>query len=208
QMTRLIDDLLDVSRISRGTIQLHTAVIDVRSVVSQAVEAARSEFESADVELNVALPAEPILVQGDQSRLAQGMGNLLTNAAKFTERRGHVWLTVEREHELVSIRVRDDGIGMAPEDTRRIFDMFVQINSSLERTKGGLGLGLTLVKTIVELHKGRVDVRSTGSGEGTEFTVYLPVMAREAVAAGECAPPTAHTVSDTQRRVLVVDDNV
>jgi len=206
QMTRLIDDLLDVSRISRGTIQLHAALIDVRSVVTQAVEASQPEFQSADVELSVALPDKPIILYADRARLAQVIGNLLNNAAKFTERRGHVWLSVEREHEQVRIRVRDDGIGMAPEDTRRIFDMFVQVDSSLERTKGGLGVGLTLAQTLVELHSGRIEVRSGGSREGTEFTVYLPVMQGEAAPLAESVAASAQ--SNTRRRVLVVDDHL
>ena len=128
-------------------------------------------------ELTVTLPPQPIYLDADPARLAQVVGNLLNNACKFTDRGGHVWLTVEREGDQAVIRVRDNGIGIAADDQSRLFEMFTQVDTSLERSRGGLGIGLTLVKTLVEMHGGTVQVHSDGLGRGSEFTIRLPVVA-------------------------------
>jgi len=175
QLVRLVDDLLDVSRISRGKIELRRERIDLASAVHHAVEAARPLCERMDHELTVTLPPKPMYLNADPARLAQVVGNLLTNACKFTERGGRIWLTVEQEREQVVIRVRDTGIGIAAEQLPHIFEMFTQLDTSLERTQSGLGIGLALVRNLVELHGGTVEVDSAGMGQGSEFMARLPV---------------------------------
>ena len=205
QMTRLVDDLLDMSRITRGSIELRKRHVELAPIVQQAIEAVRAQYACLDHELTVSLPPEPVHLHADPARLAQVIGNLLNNACKFMDRRGHVWLTaVEQDGEAV-IRVRDTGIGIAAEQLTRVFDMFTQVDSSLERSRDGLGLGLTLVKTLVELHGGRVEARSDGLGRGSEFIVRMPVAA---VAHEETvSPPLVTATPAVSRRVLVVDDS-
>jgi PAS domain S-box-containing protein len=174
QMVRLVDDLLDVNRISLGKIELRRARTDVRSVVKHASEAARSLPQWSKRELIISVPPQPIFVNGDPTRLAQVVGNLLSNACKFTEPGGCVRVTVERDGEEAVIRVRDDGIGIAADQIARIFDMFAQVDSSLQRAQSGLGIGLTLVQSLVELHGGTVHAHSGGIGQGSEFVVRLP----------------------------------
>ncbi|MGH8468864.1 MAG: ATP-binding protein [Gammaproteobacteria bacterium] len=205
QMVRLVDDLLDVSRISRGKIELCKEQVELASVVNQAVEAARSLVECIEHELTVTLPPQPVYLNADPTRLAQVVGNLLNNACKFTNKGGRVCLTVEREGEQAVIRVRDNGIGIATDHHSRIFDIFTQVDTSLERSVGGLGIGLMLVKNLVEMHEGMVEVHSAGLGQGSEFAVRLPILVETA------KPPPEPTVSEptptTARRILVVDDN-
>ncbi|MDQ3564040.1 MAG: ATP-binding protein [Pseudomonadota bacterium] len=205
QMVRLVDDLLDVSRISRGKIELCKEQVELASVVNQAVEAARSLVECMEHELTVALAPQPVHLNADPTRLAQVVGNLLNNACKFTNKGGRIWLTVEREGEQAVIRVRDNGIGIAADQLARIFDMFTQVDTSLERSVGGLGIGLTVVKNLAEMHAGMVEVHSAGLGQGSEFVVRLPILVETA------KPPPEPTVSEatptTTRRILVVDDN-
>jgi two-component system, chemotaxis family, CheB/CheR fusion protein len=206
QMVRMVDDLLDVSRISRGKIALRTGRVELASTVHHAVEAARGMYESMDQELTVSVPPEPIYVEADPTRLAQVVGNLLTNACKFTDKAGHISLSVAREADQAIIRVRDSGIGMAAEQLPSIFDMFTQIDTSLERSVSGLGIGLTLVKNIVELHGGSVEVRSAGAGQGSEFVVRLPIMVED----GKPHPLESSDNGSAKvapRRILVVDDN-
>ncbi|MGH8480080.1 MAG: chemotaxis protein CheB [Gammaproteobacteria bacterium] len=216
QLVRLVDDLLDVSRISRGKIELRKERIEVASAVHYAVEAARPLCERMDHELTVTLPPQPVYLNADPTRLAQVVGNLLTNACKFTERGGRIGLTVEREPPrsppsqggaggVAVIRVRDTGIGIATEELPRIFEMFTQLDTSLERSRSGLGIGLTLVKNLVEMHGGTVEVHSAGLGQGSEFMVRLPIV----VETPELPPePAAHAPTPTTaRRILVVDDN-
>jgi PAS domain S-box-containing protein len=205
QMVRLIDDLLDVSRISRGKIELKRQRVELASVVHHAVEAARPLCEGLGHELTVALPLRPIYLTADPARLAQVVGNLLNNACKFTERGGRIDLTVAREGEHAVIRVRDTGIGIAPNDLPRIFEMFAQVDATRERSQGGLGLGLTLVKNLVEMHGGTVEARSGGVGQGAEFIVRLPVLAEPL----PLSPPGPADVgwAAAPRRILVVDDN-
>ncbi|WP_373069977.1 PAS domain S-box protein [Gemmatimonas sp.] len=204
QMVRLVDDLLDVSRISRGKIELRRMRIDLASAVYQAVEVIRPVCTSLDITLTVAMPSEPIYVSADPTRWAQVLGNLLNNACKFTDKGGRIWLDVEREDEVVVIRVRDNGIGIASEQCPRIFEMFTQLDTSLERSVSGLGIGLTLVKTLVEMHDGTVEVESAGLGHGTQFIVRLRIL--EEVPSPPIvavSPPT----SLPPRRILIVDDN-
>ena len=205
QMVRLVDDLLDVSRISRGKIALRKGRVELASVVNHAVEAACSLYESRKHELTVTLPTQPIYLNADPTRLAQVVGNLLNNAFKFTDTGGRIWLTVERDGEQALIRVRDTGLGIAADQLPRIFDMFMQVDSTLERSITGLGIGLTLVKTLVEMHDGTMTGHSAGVGQGSEFVVRLPILADTA------KPPPAPIVNEpmltTARRILVVDDN-
>jgi PAS domain S-box-containing protein len=206
-MARLLDDLLDVSRISRGRIELHNELVDVTSLITRTVEAIRSLIEERRHELTVSLPPEPLRVLGDATRLEQVLTNLLNNAAKYTDPGGHIWMSAEREADEVVLRVRDTGIGISADMLPKIFDLFVQAERRLDRSQGGVGIGLTLVHKLVKMHGGSITASSAGPGRGSEFTVRLPILSGEA--AGE---PARH--SDGQdlaelphRRVLVVDDN-
>jgi PAS domain S-box-containing protein len=194
QLVRLVDDLLDVSRISRGKIELRRERVTLASAVAHAVEAARPLAGSMDQALTVLMPPEPLQLSADPIRLAQVIGNLLTNASKFTRRGGHVRLHVEREGDQAVIRVSDNGVGIAPGHMERIFDMFTQLDTSLERAVGGLGIGLSLVRSLVEMHGGTVSVHSEGLGRGSEFTVRLPLLADAVPAAKDDADlrPDAH----------------
>jgi signal transduction histidine kinase len=174
-IVRLVDDLYDVSRISRGKVELRKEPVELASLVANVVEAARPLTERMGHQLTITLPPESMFLLADSTRLAQVVGNLLNNACKFTNKGGRIWLTVEREREQAVIRVRDSGIGIAAEQLSRIFDMFMQLDTSLERSAGGLGIGLTLVKSFVEMHDGTVEVHSPGVGQGTEFVVRLPL---------------------------------
>jgi PAS domain S-box-containing protein len=207
-MVTLVDDLLDVSRISRGKIEIRPQRIELAPIVQHAVEAARPLYDRRRHELTVELPDEPVWVRADATRMAQIVGNLLSNAAKFTDAGGHVTLTLERVDGQAVVRVRDDGIGIEAESLSRVFDMFVQVDTSLERSQGGLGLGLTLVKSLVELHGGSVEARSDGPGRGSEFAVRLPAL--RAAPAHEV--PRLPIEPAPRRlaggcRILVVDDN-
>ena len=204
-MTRLIDDLLDVTRISRGKIHLRRERLDLEEVVRRTVEDLRSVFVENDVELEVTIAGAPFIVDGDGTRLGQIVGNLLQNAAKFTPRGGRTHLTVAADEDGAHaiLRVRDDGGGIAPDMLPLIFEPFMQADKTLDRSKGGLGLGLALVKGLVELHGGSVSAHSEGLGRGAEFVVRLP-LAAPAIALGS-APPAA--APSGARRVLVIEDN-
>jgi len=175
QLVRLVDDLLDVSRISRGTIGLKMERLELATVVAHAVEATAPLCKQMDHRMTTELPPQSIHVRGDAVRLTQVIGNLLNNACKYSERGGDVRLRVERIGDEAVIAIRDSGIGIDPEQLSRIFDMFVQVDPSIDRSHGGLGVGLTLVKQLVELHGGIVEARSEGAGRGSEFIVRLPV---------------------------------
>jgi PAS domain S-box-containing protein len=175
-MVRQVDDLLDVSRIGRGKIELCMERIELATVVNHAVEAVSPLCENRRHELTVKLPSDPMLVEGDAVRLTQVVGNLLNNACKFTDGGGRIWLTVEQEGEQAVIRVRDTGVGIGASDLHRIFEVFTQADTSLERSREGLGLGLALVKSLVELHGGAVEAHSAGHGQGSEFVVRLPLV--------------------------------
>ncbi|HJT76464.1 MAG TPA: PAS domain S-box protein, partial [Gemmataceae bacterium] len=170
-LTRLVDDLLDVNRITSGKIQLRKEAVDLAAVVARAVETVRPLLDARKHELTVALPPEAVRLEADATRLAQVVGNLLTNAAKYTAAGGHVWLSAGREGGEVVLRVRDTGVGIPPAMLGKVFDLFAQLDRSLARSEGGLGLGLTLVKNLVELHGGTVEAHSEGPGKGSEFVV-------------------------------------
>ncbi|AGA25175.1 hybrid sensor histidine kinase/response regulator [Singulisphaera acidiphila] len=206
-MSRLLDDLLDVSRFTRGKIQLRREPIDLAALVPLAVETARPLIEMNGQELTVTLPDRPVRLEGDPTRLAQVVGNLLNNAAKYSEPGGKITLSLECAGEESLLRVRDTGIGMSAEMLPRVFDLFSQADLSLDRSQGGLGIGLTLVRSLVEMHGGSITASSPGLGHGSEFVVQLPILA-----AG--SPPPIPTIVDVTeaavagpRRVLVVDDH-
>ena len=175
------------------------------TVVHQAIETVRPLFNRMHQELTVAVPPHPTYLDADPARLAQVVGNLLNNASKFTDKGGHVWLTVEQEGEQAVIRVRDNGIGIAADSLPRVFDMFAQVDSSLERSRDGLGIGLTLVRTLVEMHGGTVEVRSDGLGRGSEFVVRLPVLAEMPTPLSPVR--VSEPMPSVGRRILIVDDN-
>jgi PAS domain S-box-containing protein len=206
QMARLVDDLLDTSRITQGRIELRKEPIELAPVLDQALEAARALNRRMNQEVTVTRPAQPIYLDADRARLAQVVGNLLNNASKFTDKGGHIWLTVERNEGNVAIRVRDTGIGIAPEHLPRLFEMFAQVDTSLERSRDGLGIGLTLVKTLVEMHGGTVEAHSDGPGRGSEFVVRLPMLAEAPKARPRVAAVDDRTPR-SRRRILIVDDN-
>ncbi len=206
QMVRLVDDLLDVSRISRGQIEVRREPVELASIVHNAVEAVRPLSESMNHELSVTLPPYPVYLNADPSRLAQVVGNLLNNACKFTEPGGRIGLTVEREGDQVLIRVQDTGIGIAAEQLPRIFEMFMQADTSLERSRNGLGVGLTLVKNVVEMHDGEVEARSEGIGRGSEVVVRLPLLSTP-LAPVPREPSGIQALATVPRRILIVEDN-
>lgn len=206
QMVRLVDDLIDVSRISRNKLELRKKKVELASIIHQAVETCRPIAEAASQELAIALPAEPIYLNADAARLAQAFGNLLTNSCKFTGRGGRIELTAERRSAEAVIRVKDNGIGIPPDMLSKIFEMFTQIDQSLERTQSGLGIGLTLVKRLVEMHDGEIAAHSEGPGHGSEFVVRLPAF-DEASTSQPQLEASSEIVATAPRRILVVDDN-
>ena len=208
-MVRLVDDLLEISRITRGTIELRQEPTTLVAIVQNAIDTSRPVIEGSGHELVLGLPAEPVAMFGDAVRLSQVVSNLLNNAAKYTDRSGRIELCAEATAAEVVIRVRDNGIGIPAEALPRVFDMFMQVERSSLRGQGGLGIGLTLVKRLVEMHGGEVSVHSEGPGRGSEFVVRLPKTMQ---------PPVARTISHATtsssvrrrpvlQRVLVVDDN-
>jgi len=176
-MIRLIDDLLDISRITRGKIQLRKENIDVESIVQNAIEGSQPAIDGGQHQLSVALPTDRVVIHVDGTRLTQVLINLINNAAKFMEPRGEIWLNVETDADEVTFRVRDRGIGIAPEVLPNIFQIFGQQDRNRDRSQGGLGIGLSLVRALVEMHGGRAEARSEGLGKGSEFIVTLPVNA-------------------------------
>jgi PAS domain S-box-containing protein len=209
QLTRLVDDLLDVSRVSRGKITLRRRRVDLAGVVAQAVETSRPLIEAAGHELAVSLPEGPLLVEGDPARLTQAIGNLLNNAAKYTDGPGRIALDVTREGDRARVAVRDSGIGIPADMLTRIFELFAQVETGVDRAHGGLGIGLTLVRSLVELHGGTVEARSDGPGRGSTFDVRLPLAAAPAPDGRADGPaPGADGQASPGCRILVVDDNV
>lgn len=207
-LERMVDDLLDVSRISRGSIQLHWERIELSELVSKAIEGIQALYDAQNRQLSVSLPPDPVYVKGDPTRLHQVLVNLLNNGLKYTRKGGHVWVTLEKVAGLAPeavLRVRDDGVGLAADQLTSIFEVFVQINTSLDRPQGGLGLGLTVVKQLIEQHGGRVEAQSAGLGQGSEFSVHLPALVEEVQPQNE-ATPESRPATDSFR-VLVVDDN-
>jgi two-component system CheB/CheR fusion protein len=206
-MSRLVDDLLEVSRMNQGRIQLRKELVDVNAVVGQAIEAGRHVVDARRQELVLSAPDTPVVAEVDPLRLEQIAGNLLSNASKFTRHGGHIWVSVSEESGDVVIRVRDDGIGISAAALPRLFDLFMQENSAIDRSSGGLGIGLTLVRHLVALHGGRVEARSPGPGRGSEFSVWLPSV-REPIDETRLGPrPATDEATTSSRRVLVTDDN-
>jgi signal transduction histidine kinase/CheY-like chemotaxis protein len=202
---RLVDDLLDVSRISRGRIELRKQHLELREVIEHAVETSRSVIEAAGHQLTIDVPLTPIVVDGDVTRLAQVVSNMLNNAAKYTDCGGSIRLSVKQEGREAVIRVRDNGIGIPASMLPHVFEMFAQIDRSAPRTQGGLGIGLSLAKVLVELHGGEITVHSDGPGRGAEFTIRLPVVADEQPCVSDAASELPGSKSAV--RILVVDDN-
>jgi two-component system CheB/CheR fusion protein len=205
-LARIVDDLLDVTRIVRGKVQLHRAPMDLAELVRSIAEDHGSLFAARNVELCVSGADAPVWLDADRTRLGQAIANLLVNAAKFTNPRGRVEIAIDRSgpHDAV-VRVTDTGIGIAPDIIERLFEPFVQAGTSLDRTQGGLGLGLALVKGLVELHGGSVKARSEGLNRGAEFAVRLPLVPAERAIA---RPAPHRTERRGRRRVLVVEDNL
>jgi signal transduction histidine kinase len=213
QLVRLVDDLLDLSRITRNKIDLRKERVVLASIIQSAVEISLPLIEASAHELKVALPPQTVWLNADLTRMAQVVANLLNNAAKYTPERGRIWLTAEltsreRERPEAVIRVRDSGIGIPPDMLPHIFEMFAQVETSRDRAQGGLGIGLTLVKSLVEMHGGSVQATSAGPGQGSEFTVRLPIASQVPTtgAAGRAHEEEADKKVPA-RRILVVDDN-
>ncbi len=205
-MARLLDDLLDVSRITRNKLELRREHVDLADVLKVAVETSRPLIDRNEHELSIYIPSDSLALDADPVRLAQVFSNLLNNAARYTERGGNIWLTVTRDGGDVVVSVRDNGRGIDADMLPRVFDLFSQAEPALQRSQGGLGIGLSLVKGLVELHGGRVEARSGGLSAGSEFVVWLP-LAMEAAPADR-ASDGAHdsTPNAPTRRILVVDD--
>jgi PAS domain S-box-containing protein len=207
QLIHLVDDLLDIARITRGRIELKKDAVDLRTAVSMAVESSSALVKAGKHQLQVTLPEEPLPLDADLTRLVQVLSNLLNNAAKYTPPGGRITLAAWREGMQAVVAVTDSGIGIAPDAIGSVFEMFTQVRSSLDRAQGGLGIGLSLVRRLVELHGGRVEASSEGRGRGSTFTVRLPLRRasgeHQDAAGGQGAPAPARGL-----RVLVVDDNI
>lgn len=210
-LVRLVDDLLDVSRVMRGKIELRNEPVELATVVARAVETAHALIESQGHQLVIDMADESLLLNADPVRLTQVIGNLLTNAAKYTEAGGYIWLTARRIGDEAVLRVRDSGIGIAPEMLPHVFELFMQVDHAASRSQGGLGIGLTLVKNLVEMHEGAVEAHSLGLGQGCEFVVRLPLavhdLAKKAWEQIQRESGTPATQSLSGHRLLVIDDN-
>ncbi len=207
QMTRLVDDLLDVSRITSGKINLNFETVDLHTTVMTAVEATRHHFDSRQQKLGVRFPPQQLCLKADPVRMTQIIANLLNNASKYTNPEGAITLTIRQQNQLISISVKDNGEGIPSHMQRRIFDLFTQVDESVEKSHGGLGIGLTLVKRFVEMHEGDIEVFSEGHEKGSEFIVSFPYDASLQVPHTP-APELAHDIPMPRKSVLVVDDNV
>lgn len=203
-LVRLVDDLLDVSRISRNKFQLRKERVALAVVVQSAIETSRPLIEASGQEFTVSLPSKTVWLDADLTRLAQAVSNLLNNAAKYTPESGEIRLAAQRQGREAVVRIRDTGIGIPREMLSHIFEMFGQVDTSHERSQGGLGIGLTLVKNLVEMHGGTVQVHSDGVGRGSEFVLRLPIADTRTNAADETG---GHAVPGAARRILIVDDN-
>jgi PAS domain S-box-containing protein len=205
QMVRLVDDLLDLNRITHDRLELRRGEVELSSVVQQAVEVARPLIDAAGHRLTVELPPEPIYLNADRARLAQVFGNLLNNSCKYTRPSGEISLSARRSGDQVLVTVRDNGAGIPVDKLSSIFDMFMQVDRTAERSQGGLGIGLTLVKRLAEMHGGSIEAKSGGEGQGSEFVVRLPILQTPVHAS---SPVTeARLESSAPRRILIVDDN-
>ncbi|MGC3968108.1 MAG: hybrid sensor histidine kinase/response regulator [Pirellulales bacterium] len=205
-LVRLVDDLMEVSRITRGKIELRTERVELAAVIRSAVEISKPLIESLRHRLAISIPPDPLTVDGDPVRLSQVVANLLNNSAKYMDEGGQIRLQVRGAGNSVQISIRDSGIGIPPEMLPHIFTMFTQVDRSARQAQGGLGIGLTLVRTLVEMHGGRVEALSEGVGRGSEFVVTLPLIAGNAAMPRSSRPTAAATLP--RHRVLVVDDNL
>ncbi len=205
QMVRLVDDLLDLNRITHDRLELRRSEVELSSVIQQAVEVARPLIDAAGHNLIIDLPAEPIYLNADRARLAQLFGNLLNNSCKYTRPNGKITLSAERTDDEVVVTVKDDGAGIPPDKLESIFDMFMQVDRTAERSQDGLGIGLTLVKRLAEMHDGSIEAKSDGEGQGSAFIVCLPILCTPAGISP--AASEAPTDSSSKRRILIVDDN-
>ena len=207
QMIRLVDDLLDVSRVSRGKIELRMERIDLATALANAVETSKPLLDQNGQALELDLPSQPMPLNADLTRLAQVFANLLNNAAKYTDKGGHIRLSAATSGTTAVVRVRDDGIGIPPEMLERIFGIFTQVDRSLEKARGGLGIGLSIAKRLAEMHGGMIEALSDGPGRGSEFVVRLPLALGAAEPSNEKPNATAPDAR-MRRRVLIADDNI
>ncbi len=205
QMVRLVDDLLDMNRITHDRLELRRTEVELSSVIQQGVEVARPLIDAAGHELTINLPNQPVYLNADRARLAQLFGNLLNNSSKYTRPNGKISLTAKLAGDEVIVTVKDNGAGIPPDKLESIFDMFMQVDRTAEHSQGGLGIGLTLVKRLAEMHGGKIEAKSGGEGQGSEFVVTLPVL-QELAGAVPAAPDSA-IKSLLKRRILIVDDN-
>jgi two-component system, chemotaxis family, CheB/CheR fusion protein len=205
QMARLLDDLLEASRVTQNKIELRRSIVDLREVVRDAADAVRGMMEARQMHFSVESHAEPLYVDGDPARLQQIQVNLLSNAAKYTAPGGHVRLTLARDGQYASIRVSDDGAGIAPQMLDSVFELFVQSHRTLDRSAGGLGVGLTLARSLVGMHGGTITAESTGEGKGSTFSVRLPLAPPGA--RPEVAPTRSRPRLGEGARIVVVEDN-
>jgi len=204
QLVRLVDDLLDLNRITYDRLELRRSEVELSAVIQQAVEVARPLIDAAGHDLTVDLPDEPVYLNADRARLAQLFGNLLNNSSKYTRPNGRIAVSAKRIDHEVLVTVKDNGAGIPHDKLDKIFDMFMQVDLTAERSQGGLGIGLTLVKRLAEMHGGSIEARSAGEGQGSEFIVRLPVLSKPSVAA---QPMPAASEPSPERRILIVDDN-
>ena len=203
QMVRLVDDLLDLNRITHDRLELRRSEVELSSVIQQGVEVARPLIDAAAHELIIDLPDEPVYLNADRARLAQLFGNLLNNSCKYTRPNGKISLTAKLVGDEVVVTVKDNGAGIPPDKLDSIFDMFMQVEHTTERSQGGLGIGLTSVKRLAEMHGGTIEAKSGGEGQGSEFVVTLPVLHKPA----DAVSSVATVQSPPKRRILIVDDN-
>ncbi|MDR5755003.1 MULTISPECIES: ATP-binding protein [unclassified Caballeronia] len=204
-IAHLVDDLLEVSRIAEGKLELRTAVVDLSLVAMQAVETSRALIDASSHALKIELPEEPVILTADPTKVSQVIQNLLNNAAKYTPAGGTIWLSIGRDADEAVISVRDTGIGIAAEQLPSIFEIFAQLPPGHDRAQGGLGIGLSLVKALVERHGGNIEVNSEGTGLGSEFIVRLPIGIGQAAQGGSSM--TIAVDGHRRQRVLIVDDN-
>jgi signal transduction histidine kinase len=207
-MVRLIDDLLDVSRVRQGKIELRKARIQAADVIQLALESSQSLIDSAGHSLTLAVPPEPIWLDADMTRVAQVIGNLLNNAAKYTPEGGRIDLSLRTDGEGAVFAISDNGLGIPADMQSKVFQLFAQVGDHADRARGGLGIGLALVKQLVEMHDGSVSAESAGPGQGSVFTVRIPLAASDAETQREAKEPVAEPAQPQPLKVLVVDDNV
>jgi CheY-like chemotaxis protein/two-component sensor histidine kinase len=206
-MVRLIDDLLDLSRITQGKIGLRRERVELSAVLQNAIETSRPVIEQAGHTLTVTGPAGGVYIDADVTRLSQVFSNLLNNAAKYTREGGRIWVTVTKLGAKVFVSVKDNGVGIPSHMLPQVFEMFTQVDRSLERSQSGLGIGLSISKQLVEMHGGIIEVRSDGYGKGSEFLVRLPALIREPQEIAPVNERKDNTAKGPSRRILVVDDN-